>query len=97
MPRVQVLPIAAAFVGYIVFWNLSLQMNTVGFYQLSKILIAPAIIIIEAIWFKRTPTRMELSAVTLLCVGVTLATVADLEVSCPNAHFESSMCNSDAR
>ena len=80
MSHAQVLPIAAAFVGYIVFWNLSLQMNTVGFYQLSKILIAPAIIIIEAVWFKKTPTRMELSAVALLCVGVALATVADLEV-----------------
>jgi len=52
----------------------------VGFYQLSKILIAPAIILIEAVWFKKVPTRMELAAVALLCIGVTLATVSDSEV-----------------
>ena len=34
-------PLAAAFVGYIVFWNLSLQSNPVGFYQLSKIMVRP--------------------------------------------------------
>ena len=76
----QILPLAAAFVGYIVFWNLSLQLNSVGFYQLSKILIAPAIILIEAVWFKKVPTRLELSSVGVLCAGVTLATVSDSEV-----------------
>ncbi|BDA44650.1 Solute carrier family 35 member E3 [Coccomyxa sp. Obi] len=77
----QILPLAAAFVGYIVFWNLSLQLNSVGFYQLSKILIAPAIIIIEAVWFSKLPSRLELAAVALLCIGVTLATVSDSEVT----------------
>ena len=80
--HMQILPMAAAFVGYIVFWNLSLQLNSVGFYQLSKILIAPAIIIIEAVWFKKVPSRLELSAVGVLCLGVTLATVSDSEVRC---------------
>ena len=37
----QVAPLAAAFVGYVVFWNLSLQVNSVGFYQLSKIMVLP--------------------------------------------------------
>lgn len=41
--HVQVAPLAAAFVGYVVFWNLSLQMNTVGFYQLSKIMVLPSV------------------------------------------------------
>jgi uncharacterized membrane protein YiaA len=72
-------------VGYIVFWNLSLQLNSVGFYQLSKILIAPAIILIEAFWFNKVPARLELAAVALLCVGVTLATVSDAEVCFPGS------------
>ena len=33
---VQVLPLAVAFVGYVVLWNVSLQLNSVGFYQLMK-------------------------------------------------------------
>ncbi len=83
----QILPLAAAFVGYIVFWNLSLQLNSVGFYQLSKILIAPAIIIIEAVWFSKLPSRLELAAVALLCIGVTLATVSDSEVSADSRKY----------
>ena len=39
LPSLRVMPLAAAFVGYIVFWNLSLQSNPVGFYQLSKIMV----------------------------------------------------------
>lgn len=44
---VQVAPLAAAFVGYVVFWNLSLQMNSVGFYQLSKIMVLPTVAALE--------------------------------------------------
>ena len=73
----QVFPLAAAFVGYVVLWNLSLQLNPVGFYQLAKILIAPAVIAIEAAFYAKRPTRNELLAVCVLCVGVTMATVTD--------------------
>ena len=73
----QVFPLAAAFVGYVVLWNLSLQLNPVGFYQLAKILIAPAVIGIEAAFYAKRPTRNELLAVAVLCVGVTMATVTD--------------------
>jgi solute carrier family 35 protein E3 len=91
----QILPLAAAFVGYIVFWNLSLQLNSVGFYQLSKILIAPAIIILEAVWFSKLPSRLELAAVALLCIGVTLATVSDSEASILTLHT-ACLCNHHA-
>ena len=73
----QVFPLAAAFVGYVVLWNLSLQLNPVGFYQLAKILIAPAVIAIEASFYAKRPTRNELLAVCVLCVGVTMATITD--------------------
>ena len=43
----QVAPLAAAFVGYVVFWNLSLQVNSVGFYQLSKIMVLPTVAALE--------------------------------------------------
>ncbi len=75
--RPQVFPLAAAFVGYVVLWNLSLQLNPVGFYQLAKIAITPAIIAIEAAFYAKHPTRYELAAVAMLCLGVMLATVTD--------------------
>lgn len=36
LPQLQLLPLAAAYVGYIVLCNLSLNVNTVGFYQVMK-------------------------------------------------------------
>ncbi len=81
--RLQVFPLAAAFVGYVVLWNLSLQLNPVGFYQLAKILIAPAVIAIEASFYAKRPTRNEMLAVCVLCVGVTMATVTDDQARSP--------------
>ena len=43
LPKVSIAPLAASYVGYIVLNNLNLQMNTVGFYQISKIAVAPAV------------------------------------------------------
>jgi hypothetical protein len=37
IPAVKVIPIALGFVGYIVLCNVSLQINSVGFYQVSRI------------------------------------------------------------
>lgn len=44
---------AAAFIGYVVFWNLALQLNTVGFYQMMKILVTPAVIVFDYLLFKK--------------------------------------------
>ena len=57
------------------------QVNTVGFYQLSKICITPAVLIFDAVISKAYPTKKEIGAVCLLCIGVTLATITDAEVS----------------
>lgn len=37
LPQLKLLPLAAAYVGYIVLCNLSLNVNTVGFYQVMKV------------------------------------------------------------
>lgn len=43
LPKLSIASLAGAYVGYIVLNNLNLQMNTVGFYQISKIAVAPAV------------------------------------------------------
>ncbi len=73
----QVLPLAAAYVGYVVLNNLSLKLNTVGFYQISKICIMPTLIGIEIALFGKYPSHKVLAAVVLVCLGVALATVTD--------------------
>ncbi|CAL8469506.1 g9047 [Coccomyxa elongata] len=77
----QVAPLAAAFVGYVVFWNLSLQMNSVGFYQLSKIMVLPSVAALECLVTGRRLTRMECAAIALVVVGVVMATVTDSSVT----------------
>ena len=62
-------------------WTLAVQVNTVGFYQLSKICITPAVLIFDAMVSKKLPTRRETAAVTVLCVGVALATISDGDMS----------------
>ena len=52
-----------------------------GFYQLSKICITPAVLALDALTSKKYPTRQELAAVAVLCAGVTLATVTDSKVA----------------
>ena len=42
LSKQAIAPLAVAYVGYIVLNNLNLQINTVGFYQISKIAVAPA-------------------------------------------------------
>lgn len=77
VPTLQVLPLAAAYVGYVVLNNLSLKLNTVGFYQISKICIMPTLIAIEIALFGKYPSNKVLAAVVLVCLGVALATVTD--------------------
>ena len=71
----QVAPLAAAYVGYVILNNLSLKLNTVGFYQVSKICIMPTLIAVEVIFYGKRPSRTTMLAVVLVCFGVSLATV----------------------
>jgi len=57
------------------------QVNSVGFYQLSKICITPAVLVFDAVTTSKYPTRKEVGAVCVLCVGVTLATLTDHSVT----------------
>jgi hypothetical protein len=43
LPWARTAPVAVVYVGFVIFNNLSIQTNTVGFYQISKILITPVV------------------------------------------------------
>ncbi|KAK9862351.1 hypothetical protein WJX84_007288 [Apatococcus fuscideae] len=80
LPKLKLLPLALAFVGYVVTQNISLRLNTVGFYQISKISITPGVLVLEAFLFKKYPTTKELLSVLVVCLGVALATVTDTQM-----------------
>lgn len=51
LPKLAVLPLSAAYVASIVLSNLNLQLNTVSFYTITKILNGPAVMAIEFVLF----------------------------------------------
>ncbi|GAB2230387.1 hypothetical protein Droror1_Dr00014650 [Drosera rotundifolia] len=59
--------------------NTSLQHNSVGFYQMAKIAVTPTIVVSEFILLKKTISYNKVLALTLVSVGVAVATVTDLE------------------
>ncbi|KXZ48558.1 hypothetical protein GPECTOR_27g729 [Gonium pectorale] len=77
LPQVAIAPLALGYVGYIVFNNLSLNLNTVGFYQILKIMIAPAVIVMEFLMFGKVQNFRIIMAVAVVCVGVGIAAVTD--------------------
>lgn len=80
LAKLKLLPLALAFVGYVVTQNISLRVNTVGFFQISKIAVTPAVLGLEAMIVKQVPGHMELLSVSMVCLGVGLATVNDTRV-----------------
>lgn len=81
LPATETIPLALSFVGYVVFWNYSLKLNSVGFYQLAKVCITPAVVLLELFVSGKAPTLAEIGAVVVTCLGVTLASVSDPDIS----------------
>ncbi|GJD07279.1 Solute carrier family 35 member E3 [Galdieria sulphuraria] len=67
--------------GFVVLTNLSLRYNSVGCYQVLKHLTTPVIVFIEAVFYKIYLERKFYVPLTLVCVGVTVATLTDLELN----------------
>ena len=65
-----------AFCGFVVFNNLSLQYNSVGTYQLWKVLTTPVIVAIQYFLHGVELRGLELLTLLPILVGVMLATAA---------------------
>ena len=76
LPARQVVPLALAFTGYAVSWDLCLRLCPGGVYQLARLLVTPAVLVGEAFVSNRLPSVPERMAVGALCVGVRPASEA---------------------
>lgn len=81
VPKRKLAPLAAAYVGYIVLCNLNLNLNPVGFYQITKIAVAPAVLAIDAVFYRKFASSRVMASVGVVCLGVGLATVTDPQIS----------------
>jgi len=81
VPISGVLPLSIAFCGFIVFNNLSLQYNTIGIYQVTKVLTTPVIVLIHMTFYGKWLSLGEIVALILVCAGVVIATETNLEIN----------------
>ncbi|KAF2490577.1 TPT-domain-containing protein [Lophium mytilinum] len=68
----QMAPVCAFFAGYVILGNLSLTYNSIGFYQLAKVMTTPCVVLLNFILFHKTITRYMLLAIVAICMGVAL-------------------------
>lgn len=59
--------------------NVSLKYNSVGFYQMTKIAVTPTIVLAEFVLFAKTVSFQKVMTLTIVSIGVAVATVTDLE------------------
>jgi solute carrier family 35 protein E3 len=85
--HLDVLPITIAFCGFVVFNNLSLQYNSVGFYQLMKVLTTPVIVVLQYFIYGVKEDKKLVMALIPVIIGVILATVNDFSFNVLGASY----------
>lgn len=63
----------------VLFMNISLQLNTVGLYQVSKLCLVPVSCIFEVMLFRQQFTAIKISSIFIVLAGVWLSTVSDVK------------------
>ncbi|KAK9167951.1 hypothetical protein Syun_000091 [Stephania yunnanensis] len=61
--------------------NLSLGFNSVGFYQMTKLAIIPCTVLLETLFFRKIFSKTIQFSLTILLLGVGIATVTDLQLN----------------
>lgn len=77
----EVWTIAALGVGGIVLMNVSLQLNSIGLYQLLKLLTIPCMVVIQTTWYGKTFSQRVQICLLVLLMGIGIATVTDVQLN----------------
>lgn len=85
MPAADNLKMASVGAFSIVMMNLSLHWNSISFYQVTKLCIIPAVMVIDFLKDGKTQTYRVCCALAILLLGVGIATVTDMEMSLEGA------------
>jgi len=78
-PWEHILPLCLSFCGFVVLTNLSLQYNSVGFYQIAKIGTTPTVVAIETLYFGKTFSQKTKLSLVPVCLGVVLTSATDVQ------------------
>ncbi|CAF0909372.1 unnamed protein product [Rotaria sordida] len=81
VPIIKVLPLAISFCAFVVFTNLSLEYNTIGTYQLFKVLTTPVVALISWQYYKIKYSRMVILTLIPVVIGVCTHSVNDIKLT----------------
>ncbi len=81
VPLIEVLPLAIAFCAFVVFTNLSLEYNTIGTYQLFKVLTTPVVAVISWQYYKTKYSKMVIASLVPVIIGVFTHSVNDIRLT----------------
>jgi solute carrier family 35 protein E3 len=80
-PFIKVLPLSIAYCAFVVFTNLSLEYNTIGTYQLFKVLTTPVVALISWQYYKTKYSQMVILTLIPVVVGVCTHSVNDIKLT----------------
>jgi len=78
---IKVLPLSIAFCAFVVFTNLSLEYNTIGTYQLFKVLTTPVVALISWQYYKTKYSRQVIITLIPVVIGVCTHSVNDIKLT----------------
>jgi solute carrier family 35 protein E3 len=87
IPRTDCLRVATAGTASIVFMNFNLQSNSVGFYQMTKLMCIPCIVFLNRWVYLRKTSLETLVTLFLILLGVGIATVSDVSANVKGTLF----------
>lgn len=63
VPMASMIPLAVCFCGFVVLTNLSLENNSVGTYQVAKVMTTPCVLLIQYYFYSKFATRATILTV----------------------------------
>ncbi|KAL9126171.1 MAG: hypothetical protein Q9217_004733 [Psora testacea] len=79
IPVANMMPLAIAMAMNIVGMNLSLQISTITFYQITRVLLTPTVAVINFFFYKKTIPRLAAYSLIPMCFGVALISYYDVK------------------
>merc|ERR1711916_318044 len=81
MPTSSAVLLACTFFFTVAFFNWSLMLNSVGTYQLFKLLVTPLTAALQYVVFGKATSRPTMAALAIICVSVAFVSVSDVSMT----------------
>ncbi|EGF83670.1 hypothetical protein BATDEDRAFT_8900 [Batrachochytrium dendrobatidis JAM81] len=81
IPLREILRLCATFSAFVVLTNLSLQYNSVGFYQMAKVLTTPFIVAVQTLYYNTAFSIRIKAALAVTCFGVAISSATDVRIN----------------